>query len=266
MPVRRSTALRNKLASGMPVHEALAGGRIYGYSGAQPATADAAPTGTNLIIYTKDGAAFTPPVQSRAKITIVGVAGSLDTIKVGGSIPLIGAAVASTGATDTTATAVAAAINAYYNPLGIIATASGADVTLYAPFSLGAVADGLTLAITQTTLTSTVNGGSSLTFGGSGSPGAGTTQVNGLGFTFPPVDGVLSKDANAWKGTVLATGTIGYFRYVAGGSAAAADSTTDVRFDGSVAVSGANLNLPSTAFVVGAIKTIDSFPITLPVE
>ncbi|MBF0591203.1 MAG: hypothetical protein HQL02_03860 [Nitrospirae bacterium] len=78
--------------------------------------------------------------------------------------------------------------------------------------------------------------------------------------------GVMAKTvAETWSGTAVATGTAGWFRLVApsdGGSS----SQTDERLDGSVATSGAQLNMSSTSIVSGAVQTISTFSITMPAE
>lgn len=265
MSLRISTALRNALASGYGLRELLRDGRLYVYSGSQPADADTDVSGILLVTFTLDGGTFTPPVRSQAKITIGGSSGSIDTITVGGgAFNLLSAAVAYDTSTTVTAAAVAANINARQNPLNITATSSGADVTLYAPYWLGALADGLTLAATATTLTATINGGSSSTFGGAGSPSAGTTAVNGINFQFPAVAGVLSKETTTWKGTAAASGTAGWFRFVPGGSSVSGASTTDLRIDGAIATSGGEITIGNTSITSGAVQTINTFTITVP--
>ncbi|KJU83825.1 hypothetical protein MBAV_003985 [Candidatus Magnetobacterium bavaricum] len=78
--------------------------------------------------------------------------------------------------------------------------------------------------------------------------------------------GVLAKTVGeTWSGTAVATGTAGWFRLVApsdGGSS----SQTDERLDGSVATSGAQLNMSSTSISSGAVQTISTFSITMPAE
>lgn len=60
MTVRHSTGLRNLMLSTGGFTEIFANGIIDVYTGAQPASADNAPTGTLLGTITKNGAAFTP--------------------------------------------------------------------------------------------------------------------------------------------------------------------------------------------------------------
>lgn len=65
MTIRLSTGLRNALiGTGGGLASVFANGIIEIYSGAQPANADAAPTGTLLGTVTKDAGAFTPGVAT----------------------------------------------------------------------------------------------------------------------------------------------------------------------------------------------------------
>jgi hypothetical protein len=92
--------------------------------------------------------------------------------------------------------------------------------------------------------------------------------VTGSGFDCSFKDtaasGVLSKQTNTWDGVAVATGTAGYFRYCASTSDAGGTSTTEVRIQGAVATSGAELNMSSTSITSAATTTIDTFDITMP--
>jgi hypothetical protein len=80
------------------------------------------------------------------------------------------------------------------------------------------------------------------------------------------VSGQISKAAaETWSGTSTATGTAGWFRLKAAGDGGAS-SQTDERLDGSVATSGAQLNMSSTTITSGAVQTISTFAITMPSE
>jgi hypothetical protein len=265
MALRFSTGLRDAVASGFGWREALRDGRLYVYSGTQPTNADTDVSGTLLVPFTLSGGSYTSPVRSAATLTLTGSSGSLDTLKVGGlDYNLLSGAVSFDSDLTTTAAAVASDINGRQNPLNITASSSSGVVTLYTPYWLGAMADGLTIATTETTLGVSVNGGLSSTFGGAGSPNGGTTAVNGLNFQFPASSGVLSKESTVWQGTAAASGTAGWFRFVAGGSSVSGASTTDLRFDGSIATSGADMNISNTSVTSGAVQTINTFSITAP--
>ena len=95
--------------------------------------------------------------------------------------------------------------------------------------------------------------------------------TTGLNFD-APVAGVLSKAAaESWQGTAEDTGTAGWFRFMQFDTDIAttltnglAASSANIRFDGAIAVSGAEMNLSNLAFVSGAVETISQFSITQP--
>ncbi len=127
-------------------------------------------------------------------------------------------------------------------------------------------------------LNTLLNAGEIRIFSGAGPSTADDTQtgtllvtintVTGSGFDLKFQDtatsGVLSKQTNTWDGVAVATGTAGYFRYCASTSDAGGTSTTEVRIQGSVATSGAELNMSSTSITSAATTTIDTFDITMP--
>ncbi len=84
---------------------------------------------------------------------------------------------------------------------------------------------------------------------------------NGLEFG-AAASGVIAKNASVWSGVGLVAGTAGYFRFWDNGYTTGA-STTELRFDGSVGTSGAQLNMSSTTIAVSATTTIDTFTVTL---
>jgi hypothetical protein len=96
----------------------------------------------------------------------------------------------------------------------------------------------------------------------------GGAVAAGLEFAPNPAAGVLAKlTSQTWSGVGLVTGVAGWFRFYANGADEAstpAISTTLPRIDGSVAVSGAQLNMASTTVTLGATSTIDTFTVTLP--
>lgn len=263
MALRSSTGTRQAVAGSYGWRQALANGRLRVYSGTQPTDADDATTGTLLATFTLSGGSYTGEVQSQVSLTLTGASGSVDTLEVGGALEILGAAVSFDTDLTTTAAAVAAQINTYRSTPEFTATSSGAIVTIFAPIDTGAGADGLTLATTETTLGVSVNGGSSTTFGGTGSPSAGTTAVNGLNWQVPAA-GVLSKEATVWQATAVATGTAGYFRIEADPSDDQGSSTAYRRLDGSIATSGADLNISSTSIAVDSVQTINTFTLTVP--
>ena len=77
MTVRLSTGSRNGLAQGLGFGGMFNGGRIEIYSGSQPATADAAATGTLLGTVTSGSGALTKETRATATLTVTGGAGTL---------------------------------------------------------------------------------------------------------------------------------------------------------------------------------------------
>jgi hypothetical protein len=269
MALRFSTATRDEVGSGLSWNEALENGTLEIYSGTQPADADTAPSGTQLVTFTLSGGTYTAPVQCISIVTIGGASGTVDTITVGGASSstgfdlLGGSPVTWTSTIPATAILVAAQINATVNPFGIFADVSTNDVLLYAPKMVGADFNTLNLFAGATTATAVINGGSSSTMGGTGTSQAGVAATNGLNFQ-AAASGALVKETTAWQGDAIATGTAGWFRFVAGGHTSAGAATSEIRFDGSIATSGGDLTLSSLGLTLGATQTINTFTITVP--
>jgi hypothetical protein len=268
MAIRRSTALINGLAQGYGVRELLRDARVYVYTGSQPVDADTAPSGTLLGTFTLANGVYTGPTRATAVIGLSGSAGDIDSIYIGGStFNLLSASVttAKSGAVfNTDCVNIAANINARQNPFNITATASGETVILHMPYWWGAFANGLTVAVAGTTTTYAVNAGDADTFGASGGTATvGISAVNGLNFLETITDGTVSKEATAWQCTAVASGTAGWFRFVAGGSTVGV-ADTDVRFDGTSATSGGDMTISSTSMTSGAVYTISAGTITEP--
>jgi hypothetical protein len=93
---------------------------------------------------------------------------------------------------------------------------------------------------------------------------AAGSPTNGLGFD-APANGVISKAAaEVWRGLGETDGTAGWFRLCGNPADAGSSSTTLPRMDGSVAMSGGDMNLSSVTIVTSAPTTIDTFSFTLP--
>jgi hypothetical protein len=96
--------------------------------------------------------------------------------------------------------------------------------------------------------------------------GAFTPGVATNGLTFATAaSGAVSK-SGVWSFNGVADGTAGWFRLKGNAVDAGALSTTLPRLDGSVAVSGADLNLSNIAIVTSAPNTIDTFTFTIPAQ
>jgi hypothetical protein len=82
-------------------------------------------------------------------------------------------------------------------------------------------------------------------------------------FLASAVSGVLSKNTDVWSGVAGATGTASYFRLVVNDDTGVL-STTELRMQGTIGTSGADLNMSSVAIVIAAVQTIDTFDLTMP--
>ena len=86
----------------------------------------------------------------------------------------------------------------------------------------------------------------------------------GLSFEPTITDATLTKLATqVWKGTIAATGTAGYFRWVMG-SDDGSPSTTQVRIQGTVAQAGGDMNLSSLTVTASEEQVLDYFTLTFP--
>jgi hypothetical protein len=92
----------------------------------------------------------------------------------------------------------------------------------------------------------------------------GTTVTDGLRFGTAAA-GVLPLTTPAWQGLVTVAGVAGWARFY-GTGATSGTSATERRFDMSVGVSGADLNLSHTSLSLNEVQTILTFNITEPSE
>lgn len=94
---------------------------------------------------------------------------------------------------------------------------------------------------------------------GAFTPGSPT---NGL--TFAAASGGAVAKSGTWSFVGIADGTAGWFRLRGNAADAGGISTTLPRLDGSIAVSGADMNLSNISITIGAPATVDSFTWTQP--
>jgi hypothetical protein len=256
MTMRLSTGLRNFLAKGGSISQALQNGRIEIYTGAQPTSPDAAVTGTLLCTITNNSGTLTPETLATGTITLSGSAGSINTITVGG-INIIEAAVPFNGTLNQTAQDLAAMINRTQSNPEYTATAVGAVVTISAAPGSGTSPNTLTVAGTLTTMTATYTAMAS-----------GVAAANGLQFDLA-ANGAMNKLlTQVWSGLNVATGTAGWFRQYGGPTdVGGLDANAQFnRIDGAIASSGAELNFNSTAFTSGATTTLAGWVVNVPAQ
>jgi len=255
MTIRQSEGLRNYLmAAGGSFAGAFQGGKLKIYSGAQPAAANDAPSGTLLVTITAASGAHTQEVRSVGSVDLTGGAGgSVDTITVNG-IEIMGSSTPFNTSLAQTAADVASKINK--NPLNKLFTSfvTATDViNIRAKPGLGTLPNGWVVASTVTTITKV-----------DANMAGGVLQINGLLFDESAVGTLPKRTGQTWSGVVAVTGTAGWFRFEAPMLDSGAISTTDIRLDGNVAVSGGDLNLTSTSLTATATETITTFSPTEP--
>lgn len=261
MTIRQSTGLRNHLQQNGSFRSAFQGGKLSIYSGAQPATADTAPSGTLLVTITDASGAHTAEVRATGTITITGTSGTITGITLGG-VQILGATVTWAVSNDNTAALIAAQINKFHGHKIVTASAATNVVTLTAKLGYGASINGMVVTTTESggdIAGADVNVGSAV---------AGVSSVNGLNFD-DVVTGLLAKrTGQVWSGLGLADGVAGWFRLR--GPIADNDSADSAgaftRLDGNIAVSGGDMNATSTTLAVSATHTVSTFSPTEPAQ
>lgn len=251
MALKYSTRLRDFLQRDGSLKRALHSGALKIYSGAPPADADAAVTGTLLVTMSLASGALTREVLSTGTCTLSGTAGQVDGITVDGKQILSQVVAFNTSLTQTAAD-VAAAINKNLSNPEYTATSSGAIVTISALPNTGTQPNAYVVVLTGSGGITSVDANMA----------GGVASVNGLTFT-DVVTGKLSK-VGTWSGVVANTGVAGYFRYESTEADAGGSSTLLKRIQGTCGTSGADYNMSSTSLTAAATHTIDQFDLTLP--
>jgi hypothetical protein len=258
MTMRLSTGLRNYLANGGSIAQALRNGKMDIFTGTQPSSADALATGTRLCTITNNGQAYTPEVASLGAVQLTGSSGTVNTITVGG-VNILPAPVPFNSTLAQTMADVVAMINSGASYPEYFASTNGTIITIAAAPGAAAAPNGLAVA-------ATVAGGLAASPTNMGASIAGSAAVNGLQFT-APANGIVSS-SGVWSGTNVAAGVAGWFRqYGCYVDASALDSTAKYfRIDGAIATSGAEMNLSNTSFVAGAVTLIQNWAMTVPAQ
>lgn len=255
MALRVSKALRNFINAGGSLRQALNGGKIKMFTGAQPTLADDAEAGTLLVTFTKSGSAHTAEVLSTGTIQLTGGAsGNVSSLKVNAIEILNGTTTFNTSLTQTAAD-IARDINRNPQNLDYVATSSSTVVTVKGKPGLGALPNGYVTTGTSATITLT-----------HGTFASGVTPVNGLNWEVSTTGTMVKRSDETWQGTAVAGGTAGWFRWIAGvADAGSADSLEAImRLDGAVATSGSQLNASSTTIALSSVQTISADQIVIP--
>jgi hypothetical protein len=226
------------------------------YTGSQPANGEAAPTGTLLVTLSSASGALTREVLSVGTVDLTGGgAGSVDTLTVN-SIEIMGSSTPFNTSLAQTATDVCTKIN--NNPKNHLfdAFVTATDIiNIRAKPGLGSLPNAWVVASTVTTITKT-----------DANMAGGVTAVNGLNWGDSAAGIVTKLTTQTWSGVAVATGTAGWFRFEAAVSdALGVDSSESIlRMDGTIATSGAEINMGSVSITSGLTYTQDTFTATLP--
>jgi hypothetical protein len=253
MSVKLSTGLRNFMLDEGSFRKAFEDSLIKIYSGTAPAEADDIATGTLLVTFTKASGAVvalersTPEIYSITIGDHASAATFIVNITIDGVGPTSYTFTNTPDAGDVNAVAVKVA-QMLDDVKGIQAVATGVGGVLWVFSDIAGVP--FTCA----------NGGGTgaVTVGGN----MAEATLNTLKFLYG-VAGIISKNTDVWSGVAGNTGTAGYFRLVTNLDTNA-DSTTEIRLQGSVSTSGSELNMSSINITSGATQTIDTFTIELP--
>jgi len=254
MSLKLSTGLRNFLTGEGCLRKAFEDAVLYIYSGTAPAEADDAASATPLAKITKSSGAVAASARSTPTYYKITIAHAGDAPDVGDivklevdSVDFQYAATASENTVEKLAIKVAQLLN---DLAQVDAIPTHGDGILYVQGRY----PGVDLTITEDTST----GGLTVTVGAA----VAAVAVNTLKLAAPAA-GVISKNTDTWSGVGLVAGTASHFRLVTS-SDANTDNTTDLRIQGTVSTSGADLNMSNINITVGPTVTIDTFALTEP--
>ena len=261
MTIRQSTGLRNHLQQNGSFRSAFQGGKLSIYSGSQPATADIAPPGVLLVTVTDASGAHTAEVQATGTITITGTSGTITGITLGG-VQILGATVTWLTSNNVTAGLIRDQINKFHGHKIVTASAATNVVTLTAKLGYGTAINGMVVTTTE------VGGDIAGADVNVGSAVAGVSSANGLNFDDVATGLLAKRTGQVWSGLGLADGVAGWFRLrgpiTDNDSADSAGAFT--RLDGTIAVSGGDMNATSTTLAAAATHTVSVFSPTEPMQ
>lgn len=252
-PVSLSLGLRNHILSFGSLKNGLQGGIVRIFAGAVPASADAAEIGTLLVTMSELGSAWVPETIAFGSVTLnSGSSGQVTQVTVN-SVNLLAAPVPFNVSLFQTAIDLAVAINSNVTSPRYQARVADRVVSIYAMPGTGTQPNGLVVAATTVTIsTSTSNMASGVAF------------VNGIKFAFGAA-GLLSKvSSQIVRGVVQApSGTAAYWRmYTESGDNGAVDAAGRYRrAQGLVAVANETLTMSSLALVANAVQRINTFQV-----
>lgn len=256
MAERLSSGLRNFLLGRGSMRDFLESVSMKIYSGAAPALANDAVTGVLLVTITQ--ASLTDQLEDQyGEIVTVTVTSHAAGETFGFNVTIGTETLVATRVYTNTPDVggvelVAARLVKLFNEIGCKACASGINGIVYV---MAPSRKSLTVALTAG-MTGTVTVADAVL--------AAESTGDMLNFG-PPSAGAMSKTSDVWSGVIATSGVAGYFRFVQVGDDGTL-STTQVRAQGGISTSGAELNLSNTSLVALATLTIDTYSISLPAE
>jgi hypothetical protein len=297
MSLRFSQGVVNNVAMGEGWGDVIKNSVCVVYSGSQPDTPEVAATaGTELVRFTLASGALTAETRATCKVVLGSYGNSSDSVNMGFNIgtsavtSITGGAVTGYASLALLTQAVVNAINNNWTYPDFMAVMGGSVVGsitygaanagefyVIAPKNSGATLNTATVTFANTVTTAAVNGGSATTTGtgtfgsGTGST-AGVACVNGLTMTYPASAGIVS-NSGVWSGVASATGTAGWFRILCTPSydtglttlgVSGNDTILQMRVDGTVGTSGADMIVTSTSVTSTVTQTVSSFALTVP--
>ena len=261
MALQIGTGLRQFLQEVGGYKQALEGGIMEIRMGSPPTFPDDAATGSLICKVTKASGTHTPEVLATGLIALTGGgSGNVSSITIDG-YQVLGATVNFNTDLTTTAADIVKQINRYVGiPNWVTASSSGATITLTVVPQTGITLNGKTIAVTSATITTQINGGSSITMGGAGAT-AGVASVNGLEFDYSTL-GKIKLNAAA-SGVNLTSAVAGYFRILGSVNDSGALSTSFIRIQGTIGTSGADYNVINNSFESGATHTVATLELSV---
>ncbi len=260
MSLKFSTGLKNQLwdaiSNKVSINSVLNGGVGLVYSGAQPATADAAVGGTllgtisNLHLTFSAGAYQTTDADSIC-LTQTPVAV--------GNLTLNGANVNTGVATLPVGSQVTIACTGDSSAVVIRVTGTDQDGVAQVEYLTGGNNTTVSTARWWTTVTAVW-----FSAAAAGAVTVGHGITNGLIWAAAANGRIVKHADQIWQMAGIAVGTMGYVRFIGRAADAGATSTTLPRIDARIATTGAELNIPNLSVTVGAITTFDSVTLRWP--
>jgi hypothetical protein len=237
------------------VQKMFADAKIRVFSGNAPADADQAESGTLLCQLTLGAStSYAKAVAKQAYISITGTpsSGNIVRARINGTTYTTTLATATAVSKRTAARAVAEVVDLALPIIAAAAASTATDGGVVLKSSVRGQA--FTCALGTCTITATIT----------------TSTVSNSRGTFlqlgPTASGIVSKiSTETWSGVNVATGVAGYFRIVQPGDDGTL-SYTQPRVQGSIGTTGADWNMDSVQFTIGATTTVNTGSIQLPMS